>query len=64
MDLADEMMITLVHKDYEGDTYFPEYRPDIGRIWKQTSRVDSNEDFSFIHYMRVQADYYLLKVMT
>ena len=53
MELADEMMITLVHKDYEGDTYFPEYRPDIGRIWEQTSRVDSNEDFSFIHYSRV-----------
>ena len=54
MELADEMMITLVHKDYEGDTYFPEYRSDIGRIWEQTSRVDNNEDFSFIHYTRVQ----------
>ena len=53
MELADEMIITQVYNEYEGDTYFPEYRSDIGRVWKEISRVDSNEEFSFIHYTRI-----------
>ena len=53
MELADEMIITLVHKEYEGDTFFPEYRSDIGLIWEETSRIDVSEDLSFIHYTRV-----------
>ena len=53
MELADEMIITQVYNEYEGDTYFPEYRSDIGLVWKEISRVDSNEEFSFIHYTRI-----------
>lgn len=52
MKLADEMIITLVHKEYEGDTFFPEYRSDVGLIWEETSRIDVSEDLSFIHYTR------------
>jgi dihydrofolate reductase len=42
----------LVHKEYEGDTFFPEYRSDVGLIWEETSRIDVSEDLSFIHYTR------------
>ena len=52
MELADEMIITLVRKEYEGDTFFPEYRSDVGLIWEETSRIDVSEDLSFIHYTR------------
>ncbi|MDZ7806758.1 MAG: dihydrofolate reductase [Gracilimonas sp.] len=51
MDTADKMIITEIQKEYEGDTYFPEYRDDIGSIWKETEREDNNE-LSFITYLR------------
>lgn len=52
MDLADKLIITEIHKEYEGDTYFPEYRDDIGTVWKEIER-DDNEELSFITYKRI-----------
>ncbi len=51
LDLADYLNITLIHHTYKGDTYFPEYRDQIGAIWEEANREDF-EDFSFIDYRR------------
>lgn len=52
LDTADKMIITEIHKEYEGDTYFPEYRDDIGSVWKEIERED-NDELSFITYERI-----------
>lgn len=49
---AHEMVITEIKKEYQGDTYFPEYRDDIGTVWEQTEREDHPE-LSFVRYQRV-----------
>lgn len=48
---ADELLITLIHKEFEGDTFFPEYRDDVGTVWKEVWRED-HEEFSFVRYER------------
>jgi dihydrofolate reductase len=50
--LADKLIITEIHKEYEGDTYFPEYRDRIGTTWKEVSRED-HEELSFVTYKRL-----------
>jgi len=52
IDRVDELIITQVKKEYEGDTYFPEYRDEIGDTWKEVWREDHKE-FSFVKYERV-----------
>lgn len=52
IDKTDELIITNVHKEYEGDTFFPEYRDEIGKIWKETWR-EEHKEFSFIKYERI-----------
>lgn len=55
MDLADKLVITEVHHDFEGDTRFPEIDPD---IWQEVSREehkadDKNQyDYAFVKYER------------
>ena len=49
---ADELLITEIHREYEGDTKFPEYRDEIGTVWEETERHDYDE-FSIIRYERV-----------
>ena len=49
---ADKLIITEIKKEYEGDTYFPEYRDDIGKEWSQKSRED-HKDLSFVVYERI-----------
>lgn len=34
----DEMIVTFVDGVHEGDVHFPEYRHQIGLVWKETSR--------------------------
>lgn len=51
--IADELIITEIHQEYEGDTYFPEYRKEIGTVWKETSRED-REELSFVTYVRIR----------
>lgn len=51
LENADKLIITLIHKEFDGDTFFPEYRDDIGEIWKEVSREDWDE-LSFITYVR------------
>lgn len=52
IDIADKMIITEIHKEYEGDTFFPEYRDKIGDIWQEISREDHDE-LSFVLYKRI-----------
>jgi dihydrofolate reductase len=49
---ADELVITQIHKEHEGDTYFPEYRDQIGTIWVEYWRED-HEDFSFVKFKKI-----------
>lgn len=49
---ADYLYVTEIHKTFEGDTYFPEYRDKIGKRWVETER-DDRDEFSFITYKRV-----------
>lgn len=49
---ADRLIITLIKKEYEGDTYFPEYRDKIGTLWHETAREDHPE-LSFLEYRRI-----------
>ena len=51
IERADKMVVTLIKKEYEGDTYFPEYRDEIGEVWKETDRRET-EDLTFLTYER------------
>lgn len=51
MEMADKLIVTEIHQEYEGDTFFPEYRDDIGSTWIETSREDKG-DLSFVTYTR------------
>jgi dihydrofolate reductase len=41
MPLTDKIFLTIVHQDFEGDTYFPDINWD---IWKETARQDHEPD--------------------
>jgi dihydrofolate reductase len=41
MPLTDKIFLTIVHQDFEADTYFPEIKED---IWKETDRQDHEPD--------------------
>lgn len=52
IDRADYLYITLIHRQVEGDTFFPEYRNQIGTRWKLSEEVDMGA-FSFLDYVRM-----------
>lgn len=52
LNIGDYLNITLIHHTYNGDTYFPEYRDQIGVVWEEINREDF-EDYSFIDYKRI-----------
>lgn len=55
IELADKLIITEVHENFEGDTVFPEIDK---RIWKEVSREErkadekNKYDFAFVEYLR------------
>ena len=49
---ADKLYVTEIHQEYEGDTYFPEYRDEIGNTWREIKREDRPE-LSFVVYERI-----------
>ncbi len=51
LPIVDKMIVTEVKKEYEGDTFFPEYRDEIGSTWVEKSR-EEKDDLSFIVYFR------------
>ncbi|WP_298766150.1 dihydrofolate reductase [uncultured Polaribacter sp.] len=54
-DLADQLDITLVHKEFDADVYFPIIDK---KLWKETKREDfkaddkNKYDYSFISYQK------------
>ncbi len=56
LDLADKIYLTLVHKEFEGDTQFPE----LDKKWAKISRKDFEADekneykYSFIEYEKYE----------
>lgn len=49
---ADRLIITEVKKEYPGDTFFPEYRDQIGNTLELTSEED-HLDLRFLEYRRI-----------
>ena len=52
LDQADKLIITEIHKEYDGDTFFPEYRDQVGKEWAEESREEAGE-LSFVVYKRI-----------
>lgn len=52
---ADKLFVTEIHQSYEGDTYFPEYREDIGTVWQEVKR-DDRQGLSFVVYERIMSE--------
>ncbi|WP_445666323.1 dihydrofolate reductase [Fodinibius sp. AD559] len=53
LDRCDKLFVTEIHQEYEGDTYFPEYRDEIGTTWKEIRR-DDRDELSFVVYDRIR----------
>jgi len=50
LPLADKLYITRVHKDFEGDTFFPEIDPDIWKLVESEDKEPESEgSFSFTY---------------
>lgn len=49
---TDKLFVTEIQREYEGDTYFPEYRDEISSVWKEVKREDRGE-LSFVVYDRI-----------
>jgi dihydrofolate reductase len=55
LDLADRLYLTMIHAEFEGDTFFPEFDET---NWRLTSRTDQPSDernpweYSFLVYDR------------
>jgi len=52
LPIADKLIITEIKKEYDGDTFFPEYRNMIGTMWKEVSRKET-DDMTFLEFNRV-----------
>jgi dihydrofolate reductase len=51
---ADELFLTLLDRDVEGDTYFPPYEDLVARSF-HLRRQEDYEGYSFLEYLRVGA---------
>ncbi len=53
LKVADTLELTRIHKDFEGDTYFPEINFDEWELIKKEEKVDEKHgEFSFLTYKR------------
>ena len=48
---ADELYLTFVHRDVDGDSYFPEYEEVIQNHFREVHR-EEHGDFTFVDYQR------------
>jgi dihydrofolate reductase len=53
MPKVEKLFVTEIHEEYEGDTYFPEYRHEIGSRWREIKR-DTHSELSFVVYERIK----------
>jgi dihydrofolate reductase len=49
LDKTDRMILTEIHEEYEGDTFFPKFSKE---KWREVER-EEHEDFDFAEYERV-----------
>jgi dihydrofolate reductase len=52
LDRADELYLTILDRDVEGDTYFPRYEQLIGTVFREIHR-EPRPGFTFIDYKRI-----------
>lgn len=52
LDLVDQLEITLIKSQVDGDVFFPEYRDQIGTTWKEIWR-EEHPEFDFVDYKRI-----------
>ncbi len=52
---ADRLYVTEIDREFQGDTWFPEYRDRIGIDWRETGRRTSDE-LTFVEYERLRSD--------
>ncbi|WP_372639208.1 dihydrofolate reductase [Fodinibius sp.] len=52
---VDKLFVTEIHQSFEGDTYFPEYRHEIGSTWKEIKR-EGGPELSFVVYQRIRKE--------
>jgi dihydrofolate reductase len=52
IDQADELYLTVLDHDVEGDTFFPEYRHLIGAVFQEVHR-ELHPGFMFVDYSRI-----------
>lgn len=52
MPKVEKLFVTEIHEEYEGDTYFPEYRHEVGSTWREIKR-DTHSELSFVVYERI-----------
>lgn len=53
LPIADKLVVTEVKKEFEGDTFFPEYRDGIGTVWEEISKTEDDE-LAFVEYHRIK----------
>jgi dihydrofolate reductase len=51
LEQADELYLTLLHQEVEGDTFFPPYAHLIGPRFRETAR-EEHPDFTFVDLVR------------
>lgn len=49
---VEKLFVTEIHQSHKGDTFFPEYRHQIGSVWKEMKR-DKHPELSFVVYERI-----------
>jgi dihydrofolate reductase len=54
LPLATKLEITHIHKDFEGDCFFPEFNPIEWKATKREDHVGESFDFSFVTYEKLQ----------
>lgn len=52
LPIADRLYITLIHKNFEGDTYFPEYGDEWKLVSESAQQLSGNTPFSYLVFER------------
>ncbi|HUI65249.1 MAG TPA: dihydrofolate reductase [Bacteroidota bacterium] len=53
LDRADELHLTLVHQEVEGDAFFPPYEHLLGTVFVEVAR-ENHQGFEFVDYVRAR----------
>jgi dihydrofolate reductase len=51
--ICDRLEMTHIHNNYQGDTFFPEYRHEIGTVWEESAREELG-GITFVDYERIR----------